>query len=146
MKTRSQRGFAAIVAIAALVILAVFAAAIVAFGSRQQLTSAQDTMSSRAWQAARAGNEWGLYRALKQSACNAAGDTLDLVTDTGFYVTVRCYTHAFNEGESTPGVPRPVTFYQIQAVACPVNGCPSADGNVVRGLGYVERTRIVLVQ
>ncbi|MBK6638241.1 MAG: type II secretion system protein [Rhodocyclaceae bacterium] len=60
-----QHGFGAIAAIVVLVILAVLSAAIVSVGSTQQLTSAQDVMSTRAWQAARAGNEWALYQALK---------------------------------------------------------------------------------
>jgi len=60
-----QQGFGAIAAIVILVILAVLAAAITTVGSTQQMTSAQDVMSAKAWQAARAGNEWGLYQAMR---------------------------------------------------------------------------------
>ena len=143
---RCQRGFGAIAAIVVLVILASLAAAVVSISSTQQITAAQDVQSSRAWQAARAGNEWGLYRALRDGACAAiSGKTLDLTADTGFHVTVTCTSQAYSEGEEDATLqPRPLTVYQLKAVACPVAaGCP-ANGAAVAGAGYVERTRVVL--
>ena len=144
---RRQRGFGAIAAIVVLVILALLAAAVVSISSTQQITSAQDVQSSRAWQAARAGNEWGLYRVLKDRAPCAAisGKTLDLSADTGFFVTVTCTSLPYSEGEDDATLqPRPLTVYQIGAVACPVAaGCPANDA-AVAGAGYVERTRMVL--
>lgn len=143
-----QAGFGAIAAIVVLVILAVLAAAIVSIGTTQQITSAQDVMSTKAWQAARAGNEWGLYRALKgtwASACDAAQqtDTLDLTADTGFHVTVFCDSWQYNEGESVPGTPQTIRIYRIRAVACSASTCPATDASVA-GAGYIERTRVVL--
>ena len=140
-----QGGFGAIAAIVVLVILALLAAAIVSISTTQQITSAQDVQSARAWQAARAGNEWGLYRALKDGACAAiSGKTLDLTHDTGFYVTVSCASWPYNEGETVPGTANPLTVYRIEAVACQVAaGCPASDA-AVAGAGYVERTRVVL--
>ena len=149
-----QRGFGAIAAIVVLVILALLAAAIVSISTTQQTTSAQDVQSARAWQAARAGNEWGLYRALKDGACAAiSGKTLDLSADTGFFVTVTCESAPkslpYKEGDEVDPAtgtlgPRKLMVYQIKAVACPVaTGCP-ADGAAVAGAGYVERTRVVL--
>lgn len=150
---KSQRGFGAIAAIVVLVILAVLATAIVVVGSTQQMTSAQDVMSARAWQAARAGNEWGLYKALhggdwagsSPSTCDAASRTatLDLTADTGFRVTVTCTSWSYSEGESVPGAPQSVRIYRISAVACPAAACPAADATVA-GAAYVERTRVVL--
>ena len=143
---KRQRGFGAIAAIVVLVILASLAAAVVSLSSTQQLASAQDVQSAKAWQAARAGNEWGLYRALKDGACAAiSGKTLDLTADTGFHVTVTCSSLPYSEGEDDATLqPRPLTVYQLKAVACPVAaGCP-ANGAAVAGAGYVERTRVVL--
>lgn len=151
---RHQQGFGAITAIVVLVILAVLAAAIVAIGSTQQVTAAQDVQSARAWQAARAGNEWGLYKALKTLAWTAtAGETcdtasrsatLDLSAGTGFFVTVTCDSWVYNEGETVPGTAKTVRVYRITAVACPNSGgCPVTDATVA-GPGYVERTRVVL--
>lgn len=156
---RAQHGFGAIAAIVVLVILAALAAAIVSIGSSQQLTSAQDMLSARAWQAARAGNEWGLYRALQAgqawngAACdwnmvadtpNTQSATLDLTAATGMHVTVSCDSWLYNEGESSPGTAQTVRLYRITAVACPAAACPSTAGATVASPGYVERTRVVL--
>ena len=142
---RAQRGFGAIAAIVVLVMLAALAAAIVAVGSTQQLTSAQDVMSARAWQAARAGNEWGLYQALRGTwaECSNLSQPLDLTADTGFHVTVSCDSRLYNEGESVPGTPQAVRVFHIQAVACPAAACPATDVSVA-GPGYIERTRVVI--
>ena len=59
----AQHGFGAIMAIVILVILALFGAAMVTVSIMHQTTSAQDLLAANAWQAARAGNEWGLYKA-----------------------------------------------------------------------------------
>lgn len=153
---KRQQGFGAIAAIVILVILAALAAAIVSVGATQQLGSAQDVMSARAWQAARAGNEWGLYQALKGRDWTTAGTTcdagappvtLDLRTDTGFYVTVTCVAKSFFEGETTedPPTPKSVQMYRIKAVACPSSSCPPGDSSPAN-LGYVERTRVVTAQ
>jgi len=148
-----QRGFGAIAAIVVLVILAVLAAAIVSVSTTQQITSAQDVMAAKAWQAARAGNEFGLYKALKNQAwtvtvtdtCNTASRsaTLDLSADTGFHVTVSCDSWQYNEGESVPGTPQTVRIYRIKAVACSAATCPASDASVA-GAGYIERTRVVV--
>lgn len=62
---KRHNGFGAIAAIVVLVILATLAAAITSIGTAQQIGSAQDVMSAKAWQAARAGNEWDLYQTLR---------------------------------------------------------------------------------
>lgn len=150
---RRQSGLGAIAAIVILVILALLAAAIVSFSTTMQITAAQDVMSARAWQAARAGNEWGLYQALKAQAwtptptdtCDTGSRsaTLDLGADTGFRVTVFCDSWAYNEGESAPAVVRTVRVYRIKAVACPAATCPASDASVATA-GYIERTRVVV--
>ena len=141
---KRQEGFGAIVAIVILVILALMAAAIVSIGTAQQVTSAQDMMSARVWQAARAGDEWGLFQALKNGSCvGGAGTTLDLNADTGAHVTVTCDAWVYNEGETVPGTAKSVTVYRITAVACPAATCP-VNTPAVAGVGYIERTRVVL--
>lgn len=146
---RRELGFGAIAAIMILVILAALAAAIVSLGAAQQASSAQDLLSVRAWQAARAGNEWGLFRALSTTTpadawktCNGTTATLDLTADTGFYVTVTCNSWLYNEGETVPGTAKTVRVFRIVSIACPVNGCTGT--NNASGPGYVERTRSVL--
>ena len=152
---RRQQGFGAIAAIVVLVILAALAAAIVSLSTTQQITSAQDVQAARAWQAARAGNEWGLYKALDSgtpadpwktcpSGSGRLSQTLDLRDQTGFYVTVRCESWSYKEGESVPGTPKEVRVYRIEAVACPLAAGCQASGAAVAAPGYVERTRVVL--
>jgi len=140
----SQRGFGAVVAIVVLVILAALAAAIVRFGGVAQATTAQNLLSARASQAARAGTEWGLYQAFKGTwtACSGATQTLDLTASTGLRVTVSCDSRTFNEGETAPGTPRVVRIYTIDAVAC--NGSTSCpDNSAASTPNYVERRRQV---
>ena len=144
---RFQQGLGMIAAIIILVILASLAGAMATFGTTQQLTSAQDVMSVRAWQAAKAGNEWGLYMALTPGVGWASGvactpsatpqtKVIDLTTDLGFSVTVTCAATKFNEGEDPPGVAKEVTLYTITSTA--TNGAP------VTSPGYVERRRVVI--
>lgn len=147
-----QRGLGMITAIIILVILAALAAAMISFGTTQQLTSAQDVMSVKAWQATKAGNEWGMYMALKSVPECAASKTIDLTAELGFQVSVRCSASTFNEGECAlsdtdpacvvdpldPGRKiRTVTLYTITSIA--------SNGASVTSPGYVERSRAVIV-
>ena len=59
-----RRGFVLPSAIFLLVILASLAAFLVHVASLQQSTSVQDVLGTRAWHAAQAGIEWGLYQVL----------------------------------------------------------------------------------
>ena len=139
-----QTGFGLVAAIFILVILASLGAAIVNFGAVQQTTSAQDIMSARAWQVAKAGNEWGLFQALQGTwqTCVNETETLDLSAMTGFRVTVNCTSTAFNEGETGTG-PRTVRVFRIVSVACNSTGtCP--DNTLASSPGYVERVREVI--
>lgn len=140
----AQRGFGAIAAIIVLVFLAALAAAMTRLGVSQHTSSAQDVLSARAWQAARAGTEWGLYQALKNDSCMAAATTLDLSAATGFWVSVTCAVNSYNEGETAAGAAQIVNVYTIGAVACNVSsGCP-ASGSQVAAPDYVERARQVI--
>lgn len=153
-KRRTQAGFGAIMAIFILVVLASLAAGIVKFGTTQALTSAQDIESARAWQAAKAGTEWGLFQVLQPTGiwrtiagCNGAAQTLDLSADTGFRVTVKCQANAtdYSEGQvvSAMGVvPQNVRGFRITAVACNAAVCPDNAAAVTPG--YVERMREVI--
>ena len=60
-KLKRIRGFALVSAIFILVVLAALGAFIVSISTSQQIGSALDVQGVRAYQAARAGIEWGLY-------------------------------------------------------------------------------------
>ena len=151
----SQRGLGMVTAIIILVVMASLASALATFGTTQQLTLAQDVMAAKAWQAAVAGNEWGLYMAQNagtewdsSAACTPSATvgstgttqtkTLDLTADLGFSVLVRCSATRFNEGENpdSPGTPVQVTLYTITSIA--------SNGASVESPSYVERTRVVI--
>ena len=145
-----QQGLGMITAIIILVILASLAGAMATFGTTQQLTSAQDVMSVKAWQAAKAGNEWGLYMALTHgigwasgAACTPSGtvgtpgaEQTKSITELGFSVAVTCSATKFNEGETAPAVAKEVTIFTITSKA--------SNGASVTSPGYVERSRVVI--
>lgn len=144
-----QHGFGAIAAIVILVILAALSSAIVSLSTTQHMTSAQDMQSAKAWQAASAGSEYGLFRALSSTTpadvwkmCSGVSTTLNLSADTGFYVTVFCDSWGYNEGQNADLTVRSVRVYRIRSIACPVAaGCTGT--NSAAGIGYVERARTV---
>jgi len=147
------RGFAIVSAIFILVVLAALGAFIVNISTTQQIGSALDVQGVRAYQAARAGIEWGLYQVQATAAYNFGYSSTDAntracpaattsfapaaATLSGFAVTVTCTATA--DASSGP------TIYSITATACsqPVAGwsassiaCPNT---VSPGALYVER-------
>lgn len=154
MKRQSrQNGFGAIAAIMILVVLGALAAGIVKFGAVQGMGSAQDIASSAAWQAARAGTEWGLYQAMRPgrqwstlAGCNAnAVAAVTFQVGNGMLASVKCEASDYNEGEIlVSGTPQPQVTrrFVITAVACSAAGaCPDAAAAVTPS--YVERMRQV---
>ncbi len=92
---RHQRGFSVIMGIFLLLLLAALGAFMVTLSTTQNVTSAQDLQGARAYQAANAGIEWGVYRAAITSSCTSTTITTlsdDLapftVTVTGTLTTV----------------------------------------------------------
>jgi MSHA biogenesis protein MshP len=71
MKHLNQKGFTIVQAIFVLVVLGMLGAYMVTMSTVQQATSTQALMQTRAYQAARAGLEWGIVKALDDEA----GDT-----------------------------------------------------------------------
>lgn len=125
-----QRGFSLVTAIFLLVVLAGLGAAIVRVTTMQQIGSALDVGGSQAYQAARAGIEWGVYRQLRNGVCATASFAPPAPALSAFTVTVTCTKHA----GATPGL----DVYRITSNACnqPSGGsCPGTGG----GGGYVER-------
>lgn len=126
---RQAAGFALIAAISILVLLSLLGAYLGRIAVSSQMGSAQDIQGSRAYQAARAGMEWGLYQVLdptnalglQMPACPAA-TTLAI---EGFSVTVSCVqSAAYIEATRTTVV------YSLAAIA---------SLGTVGTPGYVER-------
>ena len=140
----SQHGFGAILAIIVLVIMAGLAATLVSVSTTQQLTSAEDAQSAKALEVARTGTDIGLFNALSSHGSHSCStQTVDLTATTGFRVTITCNALSYNEGNSAPGVPIPITIYQITAVACnSTTICPPVV-SMANSPGYIERQRQV---
>jgi MSHA biogenesis protein MshP len=139
---RRQTGLGVIAAIMILVILGGLSAAIVSLSTGQQISSAQDVLSSQAWQVASAGTEGGLFRALQNNACDI--QSWQSAAYPAFSVTVNCSFRDFNDGETAAGAARVLRVFRVVATACNgfVGACP--DNAASAGLGYVERERIAV--
>lgn len=121
----AQHGFSIVSAIFLLVVLAALGAFMVTFSTVQHVTSAQDVRGAQAYQAARAGIEWGLYGALRTMPAASCVASKVLNDIPGFAVTVECTSSAsYTEGVT------PVTVYRITS---------TARSGAVGGIGSVER-------
>jgi MSHA biogenesis protein MshP len=92
MNRRSQRGMSLVLAIFLVVVVASLAAFGVASASATRQTKDLQLLSGRALAAARAGAEWGAYRALTQGICPVAAQPLNLTQGAlrGFTLSVLC--------------------------------------------------------
>ena len=72
MTPARQRGFSIVAAIFILVVLAALGAFMVTISTNQAIGSALDIQGSRAYQAARSGIEWGVYKVQATAAYNFA--------------------------------------------------------------------------
>lgn len=139
---KRQAGFSIVTAVFLLVVLAGLGAAILNISRVQHSTSAMDVQGARAYQAARAGVEWGLFQRLRVGGayCDPGPATSSFALPAGttlsqFTVTVVC--------TRTPGSVAELDRYQIIATACnqPTAGatpsCPNQNGN--DSPDYVQR-------
>lgn len=124
-KPKAARGFSLISAIFLLVVIAALGTFAVTLSTTQQQSAALDVLGSRAYQAARAGIEWGAYQALANTSCSNT-TTLPALPNTlsTFSVTVDCTSSAASEASAT------VTMYQLTSTA--KQGTPATPN-------YVER-------
>ena len=134
-----QRGFSLVSAIFLLVVIAALGTFAVTLSTTQQQSAALDVMGARAYQAARAGIEWGAYQVLTPGTinCPLGGASNSVVmpaspsTLSGFTVDVSCWSYApVSEAADT------VTVYQLTSTA--TQGTPATAG-------YVERQMMVTI-
>ena len=137
MNRSCQHGFTMVTAIFILVVMVALAAAITMISTSQHKGSAMDIQGAKAYQAARAGIEWGVFQQNRNSSCvSAPGTTFTLTPATlsDFTITVTCET--FTDASGGP------TVHRITATACnrPGTGstCPNTDTGGP-GANYIER-------
>lgn len=138
--SRKARGFSLVTAIFLLVVLAGLGVAMVTISTAQQAASSLDELSSRAYQSARAGIEWALFRTPAALCPTAVTTTTSFAMPAGtslaqFTVTVTCTSTVFPAGAPTR--------YRLESVACNqpagagVGSCPNQTGNA--SPDYVQR-------
>lgn len=129
---KTVRGFALFTAIFILVVLAALGAFILNISSSQQIGSALDMQGVRAYHAARAGIEWGLYQQLQGGvACPAGNFVPPAATLSGFTVSVTCVATADAHGGPT--------VRELTATACNRPNAGACPNTVTPGTLYVER-------
>jgi MSHA biogenesis protein MshP len=108
-----QRGFSLISAIFLLVVIAALGTFAVTLSTTQQQSAALDVLGSRAYQAARAGIEWGAYQVLQNGGCPLPTQVLAAMPNTlaNFNVQVDCSSTTTSEAGAT------VTMYQLTSTA-----------------------------
>jgi MSHA biogenesis protein MshP len=133
-----QRGVGLAAAIFLLLVIGALIAFLVKMSGLQHSTAALDLQGARAFQSARAGIEWGVYRALRDNSC-AGSSSFGLSGDlSDFTVTVLCSDTPYTEIDTTVK-----HVYSVIATACnrPVAGvCPG-----IAGPFYVERQLQALI-
>jgi MSHA biogenesis protein MshP len=144
--TVKRGGFAIVSAIFILVVLAALGAFTLNISSSQQIGSALDVQGVRAYQAARAGIEWGMYQVQATPAYNfgyAAADpnqrrcpgggftSTDSFAVFGFTVTVVCGVAI--DGNNGPNI------YALTATACSQPDAGACPNTTTPGNLYIER-------
>ena len=144
---RHARGFSLVTGIFLIVILAALGAFMVTFTGLQQTTVQADVLGVRAYYAARAGIDWGMYQALDPdnatppappafAACPVATINTLAGSLSPFTVEVTCTSTDSTEANRT------IRVYQITATACNQTPCPAAT---TPAAGYVSRQVVVTV-
>lgn len=114
-----QRGFSLISAIFLLVVIAALGMFAVTLFTSQQQSATLDLLGSRAYQASRAGIEWGAYKVIVSDSISCgtlaapASNDVALAANglQNFTVTVECGSTAASESDAT------VTLYQLTSTA-----------------------------
>lgn len=138
-----HKGFTLISALFVLVVLAALGAALAQVSLRQQLGSASELDAARAYQAARAGLEWGAFQVLRNPAPPAAAPACFAATSftlaglAGFTVTVSC-TRTPGSGTLADGATT-LAFFQLVANACNAPSGGACPGSGTPPATYVER-------
>lgn len=132
---RAQRGFGIVTAVFLLIVLATLGAGLLTVFNTSQASSALDVQGERAYQAARAGIEWGLYTNL-QGTPNCPSTTSFKMPATSvlapFTVTVVCTVAA--------GTPGGIVDRQLKVTACNAPSSSNACPNFSNNPDYVQRT------
>ena len=130
---KHQPGFSLVSAIFLLVVIAALGLFTVTISTTQQQSSAMDALGSRAYQAAKAGIEWGIYQITHGGPCVTMTPTMPTGAQLSvFTVVVLCSsTGPYSDGTASFSV------YELTSTA--------TTAGTVGSLGYLERqVRVVI--
>ncbi|MDP3669831.1 MAG: hypothetical protein Q8R69_09130 [Telluria sp.] len=139
-----------VTAIFLVVVLSALGVAMVGLLTRQQASSSMDERGARAYQAARAGIEWGLFQQLRLNSCQPSiqlAMPATAPTLAGFAVTVACVatpTPASGTGASPGAVQGTLQAGSADVTAIADTGV-LVEGMRVSGTGIAAGTRIAAV-
>jgi MSHA biogenesis protein MshP len=133
--SRSVRGFAMPIVVALVAVFAtVLGSALVTMSSAHHVGLGLDIQGVRAYHAARAGLEWGMYHVLRPGFGGCAGVHNTSVAFggnlVGFRAVLTCGESAHDEGGTT------ITLYAITSTAC---NAAAPCGPATPGPDYVDR-------
>lgn len=145
MPQKIQRGFTLVSAIFLVVVIAALGAVAVTLSTTQHQSSALDVLGARAYQAARAGVEWGAFQVLRNPAginCPAVGSANAVAmpaapsTLSTFTVNVVCRSHAaVADGDDT------ITMFELTSTANTTGLAPGTTGYVERQISVTIAQR-----
>jgi len=138
LSLRRRRGFALMLAVFLIVTLAAIGAYVLTISTGQMAAASQDEQATRAYQAARAGIERGIYQVLISSNC-AVPPSIPFTRPglSGFYAELTCLQVGITETEGTASV----KVYRITSKGCNASPCSPATPTPT----YVERELQVTV-
>lgn len=122
-----QRGFAAIVALVLIAVLATMGGYLVTTSNALQSNAIKDMQGTHAYWAARAGLEWGLTRIATATPATCVGVEAQVLAIEGYNVTVNCTLNAYPEAGNLVR-----NIFQITSTA--------QLGNTPGQVGFVERS------
>ncbi len=144
-RPRQQHGMSLVTAIFLVVVLAGLAGAMARIFIGQQTSSALDIQGVRAYQAARAGIEWGVYQQMRNDSCNSSWVTYALPAGSslsGFTFTVKCvYTRDVGPVGATQDAAASTTIAGNTTVNG-VNTTALVEGMAVQGTGIYPGTTV----
>ncbi len=109
---RGQGGFGLVAALFLIVIVTLVILAMARMSASQHGTNSLAIQQARAYQAARAGIEWGLTQAVNANACGAGSPAMTGTALAEFTVTVSCDTNTYTDVDG-----QTVTLYRFVSVA-----------------------------
>ena len=115
---RCARGFGLVAALFLIIVVTLVVVAMARLSAVQHGSNSLAIQQARAYQAARAGLEWGISRTLNAASCAADSPSLANSGLAEFTVSVTCASNSYTDNEGNP-----VQIFRLTATA--QNGTPA---------------------